>query len=506
MRARASSAVESTLLVSGVLHALAVGLLLRLAPESTSLGDHPPPETLEVYSVPEEELLAASPRLPSSVATLPPNTVTSLTPEAVAALPRDPLPLVEPTPSPRAVTDFSGQIVELAPSDQPQPPPEKADYLSVSNLRVEQEQASRRYQVNPEVVAPTLAEKSALSTGVSGEAQALQKGEVGKARGEASGSQVAMLPPSSSQSTRPEQVEAAKPASTQSAVPLPAKPPTPVEPAVHASQQLDPSQETELLSKPVPERLPPAKTVAPAPTRTLVTPLLAKLSAPLQPPLTPTPMPRGLPETAEAVGKSPAPVASLLPAPGAGRSGQNSGSSGGNSGGNGSGEGGGDGGSAEVTFRQGERRGAPSNDRLQEKKGDSTLLNAREFKYYGYMQLIRRQVNFYWSQALDNISGVEEPLKRSEYTTVVNLTLDAKGNLKELSMVRTCGVKRFDEATLLAFRAAAPFPPPPDGLVGANGEANMPEFSFTVTLGQPAPRYSGIDPRAHVLFPGIARP
>lgn len=452
----------------------------------------PPPQALEVYAVPEDQLVSSVLRPPVTLPRSPVNTVNSLSPEALAALPRDPVPLESTTPSPQAVTDFRGQIVELAPSDQPQPAPEKADYLSASNLRVEEEQASRRFQINPEVVAPTFSEKSAINTGQAGDAQALQKGEVGKTRGEAplpSPPQVASLPPSPSRAPAGE-------SGGPEPLPTPSELARAPEKTTVEQKRLDASTESDLLAKPVSEKMPSPSPTVPIPTRTLTTPLLAKLSAPLQPPLTPTPVPRVTPENTPSNPPSNTPVAQVASVPTATRSGSRAGT----------GEGGGDGGSAELTFRQGERRGAPSNDRLQEKKGDATLLNAREFKYYGYMQLIRRQVNFYWSQALDNISGVEEPLRRSEYTTVVNLTLDAKGNLKELSMVRTCGVKRFDEATLLAFRAAAPFPPPPEGLVGSNGEANMPEFSFTVTLGQPAPRYSGIDPRAHVLFPGIARP
>jgi TonB family protein len=142
---------------------------------------------------------------------------------------------------------------------------------------------------------------------------------------------------------------------------------------------------------------------------------------------------------------------------------------------------------------------------LREKRANATMLNAREFKYYGYMQIIRRQVNFYWSQSLDNIGPLKEKLNRSSFTTILNVTLDKKGNLKQLSMVRSCGVKPFDEATLAAFRLAAPFPPPPEGMLNEVGDAEMPEFGFTVTLTPgPAP-YSGIDPRANVLFPGIYR-
>ena len=172
----------------------------------------------------------------------------------------------------------------------------------------------------------------------------------------------------------------------------------------------------------------------------------------------------------------------------------------------GDGGGGGDDGSSPVQFQQGSLSGAPTNDRIRENPGEATMLNAKEFKYFAYMQKIKRQVNFYWSQAIENVSSVRERITRSEYTTILNVVLDREGNLRSVSMVRTCGIKSFDEATLRAFRIAAPFPPPPDGLVDASGQAVLPTFEFTVTISRGNTRYSAVDPRANVLFPGIVWP
>lgn len=480
---------------------------------------------MEVYTVPESALAGLDSPPVSPLQQDPQNTELALTPEQLAALPRDPEPLPVHAPSPDAVTDARGQIVEIAAPSAAQQAPEQADYLAQTNVKVEQEQASARFKINPEVVAAQYSDKSSLDHAAPGEAKARMRGEQNGNHGDAgdpSGTQqVAMRQPlvsaqttdsSRMESSRSEQARVSRsnplvpnsqqaPSEKTSADPVVSKAESEASSSDSAPDSLLDAWSTERVQTRAGQREALKKSAA-------TSPLLARLQPSLRPPPTPTPPPaepssetsgdaratsappatertKG-PSTGQSTGTSVAMVTPLQ------RKGQ--------------GQGGGDNGTAQVTFRQGELRGAPSNDRLNEKRGDSTLLNAREFRYFGYMQLIRRQVNFYWSQSLDNISSVQERLTRNEYTTTLNVSLDSKGNLKGLSLVRSCGVKRFDEATLQAFRVAAPFPPPPEGLLNASGDANLPEFGFTVTLGTPAPRYSGIDPRANVLFPGIVRP
>lgn len=159
----------------------------------------------------------------------------------------------------------------------------------------------------------------------------------------------------------------------------------------------------------------------------------------------------------------------------------------------------------DKNLPKGDLKGSPSNDRVRVASSDQTMLNTREFKYFGYMQKIRRQVNFYWSQSLDNIGNINERLTKSEYTTVLNIIVDKGGKLQTISIARGSGVRVFDDATLKAFQLAAPFPPPPEGLLNEFGVAEMPIFEFTVTLGKGQGVQSGSDPRANVRFPGLIR-
>ncbi len=148
--------------------------------------------------------------------------------------------------------------------------------------------------------------------------------------------------------------------------------------------------------------------------------------------------------------------------------------------------------------------GAPNNDLLREKIGKATQLNTRELLGATYLNHIRRMVNFYWSQNLDNLPS-STLLARPAYTTVVVVTLDRDGALKSMELAQPCGSDALDNAVSSAFQLAAPFPNPPKQLIEDDGTIHLPQMSFTVELGRARPVFMGVDPRAGVQFPGIQK-
>ena len=88
---------------------------------------------------------------------------------------------------------------------------------------------------------------------------------------------------------------------------------------------------------------------------------------------------------------------------------------------------------------------------------DRTELNAHAYKYASYMNQIRRLVNFYWQQQLDNLN---EPLQKQDYTTVVAVQLDSKGNLISIKVTQSSGIKGVDDCVTDAFVLAGPYPEP----------------------------------------------
>jgi len=148
--------------------------------------------------------------------------------------------------------------------------------------------------------------------------------------------------------------------------------------------------------------------------------------------------------------------------------------------------------------------GAPNNDLLDLEIGDSVHLNTKEFLYAGYLNQIRRLVNFYWHQNLDNLPrGLQ--IVRPRYRTLVTVVLTQDGLLDSIEIVETSGAGPLDSAVVQAFRIAGPFPPPPEKMVSSDGRADLGAMGFTVEIGQARAGYMGVDPRAGVQFPGILK-
>lgn len=148
--------------------------------------------------------------------------------------------------------------------------------------------------------------------------------------------------------------------------------------------------------------------------------------------------------------------------------------------------------------------GAPQNDLLDEKLGDEVAVNAKEFLYAAYLNRIRRLVNFYWRQNVDNLPASTR-LVKPRYRTVVHAVLNADGALELIEVTYESGEPTVDDCLVRAFRLAAPFPNPPAGLVESDGRVYLPSMDFTLTLTQAHNQYQAIDPRAGVQYPGLLK-
>jgi len=148
--------------------------------------------------------------------------------------------------------------------------------------------------------------------------------------------------------------------------------------------------------------------------------------------------------------------------------------------------------------------GAPQNDLLKERVGDSVSLNTIELIGAQYLNRIRRQVNFYWSQNIDNLPPSVR-LSAPVYETDVRVTLDGNGALDNIVVTRDSGNGPVDECVVQAFKIAGPFPNPPAELIAKDGRVYLPDFDFTVQVGHAQMQYQGVDPRAGVQFPGIMK-
>lgn len=128
-----------------------------------------------------------------------------------------------------------------------------------------------------------------------------------------------------------------------------------------------------------------------------------------------------------------------------------------------------------------------TNDHLENVGEDLvTKLNTKEFKYYGYYQRIKAQLNQWWGPKVRE--RVVRMFKKGRMlasegnkTTKLVIILNDVGTLVRVQILGESGIRDLDEAAIDAFRAAAPFPNPPKGIVDADGTVKI-RWDFVIEL------------------------
>lgn len=112
-------------------------------------------------------------------------------------------------------------------------------------------------------------------------------------------------------------------------------------------------------------------------------------------------------------------------------------------------------------------------------QGVETLVNAREFKYYSYYNRIRRQLAQHWEgrvrEKLTKMfkEGRSPASTGEDRITKLMITLNDQGTLVRVQVMSDSGIHDLDDAAVEAFRAAAPFPNPPKGIVDSDGTVKI---------------------------------
>lgn len=121
-----------------------------------------------------------------------------------------------------------------------------------------------------------------------------------------------------------------------------------------------------------------------------------------------------------------------------------------------------------------------SNDYVKDvDQGLETLLNTREFKYYSYYNRIRRQLAQHWEgKVREKLSKMYKEKRapanlNEDRITKIIVILNASGTLVNVKVISDSGLRDLDDAAVEAFRAAAPFPNPPKGIVESDGTVKI---------------------------------
>ena len=120
-----------------------------------------------------------------------------------------------------------------------------------------------------------------------------------------------------------------------------------------------------------------------------------------------------------------------------------------------------------------------SDDHLKDTKlGIQTLLNTREFVYYSYYTRIKEKIRQHWEPSIRaNVKRVVQQgrtiASARDRRTRVLITLDKNGTLLQIKVIGQSGIMELDDAAIDAFKAAAPFPNPPKGMVEGDGNIRI---------------------------------
>jgi len=115
--------------------------------------------------------------------------------------------------------------------------------------------------------------------------------------------------------------------------------------------------------------------------------------------------------------------------------------------------------------------------------GDMTNLNTTEFKYYGFYHRIRQKLEQHWGSSIKDKaknlyrSGRRMPASEN-LITAVTVVLNDKGNIIDIKIEGTSGIRELDQAAIESFNKAGPFPNPPKGLL-VGGRATI-QWGFVV--------------------------
>lgn len=115
--------------------------------------------------------------------------------------------------------------------------------------------------------------------------------------------------------------------------------------------------------------------------------------------------------------------------------------------------------------------------------GDVTNLNTIENKYYGFYHRIRQKLEQYWGSTIHerakSLYKKGRRLPASEnLITAITVILNESGNIVDIQIEGTSGVKELDQAAVESFNKAGPFPNPPKGLL-VDGRAVI-QWGFVV--------------------------
>lgn len=137
-----------------------------------------------------------------------------------------------------------------------------------------------------------------------------------------------------------------------------------------------------------------------------------------------------------------------------------------------------------ANIESGGRTVSSTNDHLEDVPlGDLTHLNTIEYKFFGYYHRIRQKLEGFWGRSIQEKAEALAAKGRSlasndQLVTALRIVMDAEGEIVDVAILGSSGVKELDDAAIESFNAAGPFPNPPKDLI-VDGRVTI-EWGFVV--------------------------
>lgn len=112
--------------------------------------------------------------------------------------------------------------------------------------------------------------------------------------------------------------------------------------------------------------------------------------------------------------------------------------------------------------------------------GAENLLNTQESIYYSFYARIYEAIGPLWQSKINGLAGtIRVPV--GDFVTQVQVVLDQEGNFVETRILRSSGIRAFDQSIDDSWRKLPRFPNPPRDLLDSNGLLQM-VWTFAVRV------------------------
>lgn len=118
--------------------------------------------------------------------------------------------------------------------------------------------------------------------------------------------------------------------------------------------------------------------------------------------------------------------------------------------------------------------------------GSFTVLNTDKLTYYSFFERVNNQIRFPWNNRIkESKSQIDKKeiqiLARQVAVTHLVIVLSHSGVVQEIFLIKSSGIKQFDEAAALTFWEAKQFKNPPQGLREEDGNIYL-RYQFSVVI------------------------